>query len=253
MMSLMRHEPEVRSYSVHHPPGTVVLPQPAGWDQLLLTASGVMRVEATTGTWVVPTGRAVWVPDGVDHRLVMRGPVRVRALYLRAGLASVSDRCRAVEVTPLLRELLLHAIERAPLHLAAERDAQLVGVLLDQLSASPDAPLQVPQLTDPRARDVAAILAADPASDATVDELARSVGASRRTIERCFRADTGMTVAMWRQRLRLVEALGLLAEGRSVTSVAAAVGYATPSAFGAMFRSELGTSPARYFGDGPRR
>src|SRR5436309_1694231 len=54
-------------------------------------------------------------------------------------------------------------------------------------------------------------------------------------------------------------ALRLLAEGEPVTRVAHAVGYATPSAFGAMFVRQLGVSPARYFSrptnavSGPRR
>jgi transcriptional regulator GlxA family with amidase domain len=83
--------------------------------------------------------------------------------------------------------------------------------------------------------------------DLPVGELAAAAGASRRTVERLFAAETGMSVGRWRTRLRLVEALRLLAAGEPVTAVAHRTGYATPSAFGAMFRAELGTSPARYF------
>jgi AraC-like DNA-binding protein len=46
---------------------------------------------------------------------------------------------------------------------------------------------------------------------------------------------------------RLLSALPMLAQGAPVAKVARAVGYATPSAFGAMFRRVYGTSPARYF------
>jgi AraC-like DNA-binding protein len=95
---------------------------------------------------------------------------------------------------------------------------------------------------------VADALAAEPAAAATVADLARRVGASRRTIERRFRDETGMSVATWRQRLRLVEALRLLAAGEPVSRVAPAVGYSTPSAFGAMFVRHMGTTPGRYFG-----
>jgi AraC-like DNA-binding protein len=56
-----------------------------------------------------------------------------------------------------------------------------------------------------------------------------------------------MTFGKWRQQLRLLQALRLLAEGTKITQVALEAGYSTPSAFISMFRKALGTTPARYF------
>jgi AraC-like DNA-binding protein len=70
--------------------------------------------------------------------------------------------------------------------------------------------------------------------------LARSTGASKRTLERLFLRETAMTLGRWRRRLRLVEALRLLAQGHAVTRVALGVGYQSPpSVFIAAFRREL--------------
>ena len=41
----------------------------------------------------------------------------------------------------------------------------------------------------------------------------------------------------------------MLAAGQSVTTVALDLGYDSPSAFTAMFRRTLGTTPRRYFGE----
>jgi len=41
--------------------------------------------------------------------------------------------------------------------------------------------------------------------------------------------------------------------GAAVTHVALEVGYATPSAFIAAFKAELGTTPGRYFAQPGRR
>ena len=102
--------------------------------------------------------------------------------------------------------------------------------------------------TRPTSRARALALAiAGPAGGRTIDDLARSVGASRRTLERAFLAETGLTIGAWRQRQRLLRALELLAQGEPVTTVAGAVGYRTPSAFTAMFHEHLGTTPTRYF------
>ncbi len=249
----VEEEPTVRAYAVTHPPGTIVLPQPPGWDQVVYASRGVMTVITPVGTWVVPPHRAVWVPSGLEHRIELSGRASLRTLYLAEGLPGVPAVCAAVNVPPLLRELILHVGSLAP-HRTVPAHDRLIGVLVDQLAALPVAPLQLPRPRDERARALADLILADlemtDLGDArSIDDLARGCGASRRTLERLFAAETGMTVGRWRTRARLVEAVRRLAAGESSTQVAAAVGYSTPSAFGAAFRSELGTSPRRYLGD----
>jgi AraC-like DNA-binding protein len=255
-MSPMRHhgpeeEPAARGYAVTHPAGTVVLPQGPGWDQLILAAGGVMTVETPDGLWVLPPHRAAWVPAGVEHRLVMSGTVRLRTLYLAAGLAALPPACRVVDVSPLVRELVLYAVRVAPLWRDVPEHARLLGVLADQFVVLPDAPLQLPLPSSPVARAVADALLADPAHAGDVAALARAAGASRRTIERLFAREVGMPVGAWRQRLRLVTALRLLAAGHTTTEVALAVGYATPSAFAAMFRTAMHTTPRQWSAASP--
>src|SRR6201999_700948 len=94
--------------------------------------------------------------------------------------------------------------------------------------------------SDPAARAVAERVVAAPGEDVGVDALCRGSGASRRTIERRFRDETGLGAARWRRRARLAAALDALARGDPPARVALDVGYATISAFGAMTRAELG-------------
>jgi AraC-like DNA-binding protein len=259
MMSSMRRlaghdpEPDVRSFAVTPALGTIVPPQPPGWDQLLYATTGVMTVVTEVGTWVVPPHRAVWVPSGLDHHIELTGRVQLRSLYLAEGLGAGLPGCRAVNVTPLLRELVLEAVRRAPLWLDDVSDARVIGLLLEQLEALPDAPLQLPMPRDPRALAVADLLRGDTGASPALglDEVCARAGASRRTVERLFRAETGLGLGEWRTRARLVEAARLLAEGATVTSVAVQVGYATPSAFGAAFRRVLGTTPGRWIEGAP--
>ena len=56
-----------------------------------------------------------------------------------------------------------------------------------------------------------------------------------------------MSFGAWRQQLRLLQALPLLAAGEPVTSVALSVGYESTSAFIARFRQVLGTTPGQYY------
>jgi AraC-like DNA-binding protein len=152
-----------------------------------------------------------------------------------------------VEVTPLLRELLVYCASLGKLDVRIPHEARLAGLVLDLLTTSPTMPLSLPMPRDARALRVADSVRADPASAVGTDDLSRSAGASPRTIERLFALETGMTFGRWRQQARLLSALALLAEGAPVTQVALDVGYASPSAFIAMFKSALGTTPSRFF------
>jgi AraC-like DNA-binding protein len=123
---------------------------------------------------------------------------------------------------------------------------RLAGVLLDQLRYLNIVPLQLPWPRDPRAIRLAAKLRSDPAADISLGALANQSGGSRRTVERLFKAEVGMSVGQWRRKLRLLCALGLLASGRPVTKVALELNYSSASAFVAMFKRELGDTPKRY-------
>src|ERR671923_127352 len=97
------------------------------------------------------------------------------------------------------------------------------------------------------ARGVADALLADVTDDRSLDAWGRAVGASGRTLARLFAAETGMGFERWRTTARLAAALPPLAGGMAVGATARQVGYATPSAFVAAFRREIGTTPAEYF------
>ncbi|MGA8028186.1 MAG: helix-turn-helix transcriptional regulator [Bryobacteraceae bacterium] len=217
-------------------------------DQLVYASRGVMTVRTSSGTWVVPTHRAVWIPAAVPHTITMSGAVAMRTLYLKPRLASALPRgCCVVNVPPLLNELILHACKSAGLKKSVPWQHHLIDVILDQLRAIQMVPLQLPNLSDPRALRVAEILMTDTDSRLPLKQICRAAGASKRTVERLFQEEAGMTFGKWRQQLRFMQAMRLLGEGAKVTHAALAAGYSAPSAFTAAFRRALGTTPTRYF------
>jgi AraC-like DNA-binding protein len=154
--------------------------------------------------------------------------------------------CEVLEVTPLLRELILRATE-LPLEYD-ERGAagRLVRLLLDELASLARLPYNLPM---PKTAPLAAIctrLLEAPNDAATLEHLAQRHGTTARTLARHFRRQTGMSFAEWRRRARLLRALGWIAEGRPILAVALDLGYDSPSAFSAMFRRELGAPPSSF-------
>lgn len=216
--------------------------------QLVAAISGVMTVTTRDGTFVVPPQRAVWVPPRIEHSIRMTGEVAMRTLYVAPALAAkLPARCCVVHVTPLLRELVLRVVDFPKRWDRRGREARIAALVLDEIERASVAPLHLPLPADPRSARVTRALRAEPADARTLAALARSAGASSRTLARLFQRETGMGFRAWRQQLRLQRALERLAAGEPVTTVALDLGYESPSAFSAMFRKALGVPPSRYF------
>ncbi|MEW6270372.1 MAG: AraC family ligand binding domain-containing protein, partial [Thermodesulfobacteriota bacterium] len=128
--------------------------------QLVFAAAGVMTVQTPDGAWTVPPNRAVWVPRRVRHSIRMFGAVAMRTLYLPPEMlpGRMPARCTVLEVSPLLREIVLVAVARGGLRRGSRADENLLRVLLDELrplaGATASAPF-LPLPRDPRALRVA--------------------------------------------------------------------------------------------------
>jgi AraC-like DNA-binding protein len=231
-----------------YPAGHAIAPARHVRAQLIYASRGVMTVNAPQGAWVLPPQRAVWVPAGTPHWTVTASALSMRTLYIdRAAVPGLPAACRVVTVSPLLRELI-GAVTRLPARYDEAGPAgRLVAVLLDEIRTLPVAPLHLPLPRDPRLAAIAEALRAAPGDNRTLAAWGARVGASSRTLARRFLAETGLTFRAWRQQVRLLAALERLAAGEPVTAVALELGYESPSAFAAMFRRALGTSPGRYF------
>ena len=112
------------------------------------------------------------------------------------------------------------------------------------LAAGETAPLELPLPSDPRARAFAERLLADPGGEAAFADLARNAGASLRTLQRRFQAETGLSLEAWRGRARMQQAVVSLSGGAPVTEAALDAGYQSPSAFIAAFKRAFGVTPA---------
>ncbi|WP_399888221.1 AraC family transcriptional regulator [Streptomyces sp. BBFR51] len=216
--------------------------------QLAWASRGTLTVEVASRRWVLPTTRALWIPSGVPHEVVVASHTTMTSLYLPrspTGGPGRWDTVQPVQVPVLLAELIGYLDDP---DLGAVRRAHGEALLLDLLRPVTATALETPLPADPRARRVARELLDDPASALTVDAWGRRVGTSGRTLARLFLADTGMSFGRWRTLVRLQAALPALAAGEPLRRVSSGVGYETVSAFVAAFRRETGTTPGAYFG-----
>ena len=200
--------------------------------QLIYPQSGVAKIVTPQHIWLLSPGRAIWLPGGLPHGLQAVDRVVTQNLY------------RGLAATPLLHTLIDAGLEDA---IPPERMALLQALLADELQRLPAAALcHVTLPSDRRVRQVCDTLCRELDHTATLAWWGQKVGASERTLARLFREETHLSFSEWRQQIRLLEAVCNLARGVAVNTLAQELGYASASAFIAMFRKKLGVSPQRY-------
>ncbi|WP_259783227.1 AraC family transcriptional regulator [Aestuariispira ectoiniformans] len=230
-------------------PGRRITAHAHDWGQLLYAAEGVMAVYTGQGNWVVPPERAVWIPPRTDHGLYAPHGVKFRSLHVGLEFCRLmANHCYVMAVSSVMREMLVRSADLPKDYDEDGPDGRFMRVIIDQMVAAKPVPLHLPMPGDLRLVQITEALVADPSDSRGLEDFARDVGASSRTLARLFDRELGMTFRQWRQQRRLMASLEMLAAGEAVTSVALDLGYDSPSAFIAMFKRTLGVTPTAYFG-----
>jgi AraC-like DNA-binding protein/mannose-6-phosphate isomerase-like protein (cupin superfamily) len=216
-------------------------------NQLLFAESGTMQVETQHGSWMVPPHQAMWIPAGIRHSISMLSDVATRSVYLDDRSARrTADQCQVVGVSPLLRELLIQAVDLPAEYAPRTRDGRIMALLIDEIRLAPTLPLSLPFPKEQRLAARCRRFIAHPTAQDTIETWSRSLGMSRRTFTRLFRQETGLSFSAWQRRACLLSTVPRLLAGEPVTTIAFDLDYSSPAAFTAMFRNLVGASPTAY-------
>ncbi|MEM9565869.1 MAG: helix-turn-helix domain-containing protein [Actinomycetota bacterium] len=217
-----------------------------GFDQghhsLLWSNRSGLEVRTPRVSSMVRPRSGFWVPAGLPYTVEASAPWWTASFVARSCPAAWR-RVSIVEFDDVVGSLLAHVAVHPERPWSADFVSAVVTHLFDAFASHP-APLTFP--TDPRAREVANGLVADPASAMELSDWAPRVGASERTLRRLFLEQTGLTFRRWRVRLRAHGAMRLLADGLPVGEVARRSGYTSTTAFARAFESETGVGPSDY-------
>ena len=224
------------------------------------------RVENKTHASIASRNAFTLIPTTVDGHWNISGPVVVSHVYLTqerlqacaddtAGGRPVELLVRVAHEDPVvagLLQILSHEAERdtESSRLFVE---QVIDLLCLRLVSDHSSIGQRP--ASPRHRGlagwqvnrIAAYIREHMADSIGIDELAAQVGLSRYHFCTAFRQATGRPPYAWLTAERVSRARELLANRQlTITNVALAVGYATPSAFASTFRKLVGASPTEF-------
>jgi AraC-like DNA-binding protein/quercetin dioxygenase-like cupin family protein len=218
--------------------------------QIEYAMHGVVEVETDAAHYLLPPRQAAWIPVGLEHQAVMKPDVKtVAVMFDPALIPDAGGRARIIAVSPLIREMMIHAL-RWPVDRFCGDDvsdgffrtlANLVAEALDH-----EAPLSLPTSVHPI---VAAALAytKEHLDSVTADDVSRAVSVSERTLRRLFQDTLGLPWRTYLLHARMMRAMALLAApGQSVQATSSAVGFENLSSFTRCFSQFCGETPSAY-------
>lgn len=235
----------VRFWALDHPKRTTLEWPISPWPKLVYASSGVLTVDAADRIWLLPATRGLWMLPGTWHRMTCYGPVSVRTLYFRPGTMPDLP-ARSIEVRPLFRELIVETCQAGPLVEDDARHRALFELLSHELRQASSVKGAIPLPHDPDAKRAALALLREGIEPVRVEDLVRTAGLSRRTLERRFVKETGMSLGRWCREARLLAAVRSLGSGAKVEAAALAAGYTGASAFIHAFRRQFGVTPGEW-------
>jgi AraC-like DNA-binding protein/quercetin dioxygenase-like cupin family protein len=215
--------------------------------RLIHSVDGTIGVVCANQSWLLPPHRALWLPPGTEHEMSTRSAARMRSLDVVPRLCAALPREPfAISVSPLLRALIHRAVEIGTAYGEDRHHLALLKAIPQEILRSKRSEISIPFTADRRLAKVCRSLLAGRDLKRPLDDWADNAGASRRTLERLFVSETGMTFVQWRQRALMHLAIGRLVGGASISQVCGDLDILSTSAFHRMFRQVLGTTPARY-------
>lgn len=215
--------------------------------RLIHSVDGTIGVVCARQSWLLPPHRALWLPPGTVHEMSTRSAARMRSLDFVPPLAALLPREPfAISVSPLLRALMHRAVEIGTAYDDDRHHLALLKAIPQEILLSKRSQIAIPFTADRRLAKVCRSLLAGRDLKRPLDDWAANAGASRRTLERLFISETGMTFVKWRQHALMHLAIGRLVGGASISQVCLDLDILSASAFHRMFRQVFETTPARY-------
>jgi AraC-like DNA-binding protein len=237
----------LRSYVEGYPQGGRIPRHSHAQDQLALISQSAAIIETDAAYVVHPLLKALWLPAGIEHSVYSPRPFSLHALYFPANSVRTSAEPQVLGLDNLTRELILFLCAAPRPSQRDARHAHALALLEEVLPAAKAESFSLPRPKTERAQRLADHFTNRPDDGRALEIVAAEVGgASLRTFERLFVAETGLSLAAWRRQSRMLASLSLLAEGKSVSEVAHAVGYDSAAAFSTAFKQCFGIAPSSY-------
>lgn len=215
--------------------------------QLLYCNKGVIHFYCQGRYFLLPPSKAAWIPPGLKHDVHSITHVSYRSLYIDVKeFLPLPKQMQILQVEPLLKCLIEKCCSFEPGYSKNSHEFRMASVIIDAINAAIELPLSLPIPTEKRLLVLFHSILKAPGETKTVNDYAKLINITPRTLNRITQKEIGMSFEKWRLELRLMHAFELLDCGYSITQISQSLGYSNDSSFIARFKQWVGETPAKY-------
>lgn len=230
-----RHDPMASIYPSHQ----------HAWGEFIYAFDGIMQVSIQQQDYITPPPYGIWLPPHLQHSGLNRTEVSHATLYIHESLCTDLPQQAGILLTSPLVTAILQHLKQQP-NLATAEHLRLLEVLVDQLRAAELIQSYLPQSQQAKLQEVLNYLEQHLNNQSSLKQLAEQHNMSERTLARYAMKELGMSIHEWRQRLKVLKSLTLLAQGHTVESIAFDFGYSNSSSFIQVFKRWMQVTPDQF-------
>ena len=216
------------------------------WGEFIYAIDGVLEINVDQIHYLTPPPYGIWLPPNTQHHGINRHKVTHFTLYVHESLCQHMPQQAGILLTAPLVPALLEHIQQYPLPEQDPAYLRLLDVLLDLLTQAKLVGSYLPTSQHPALAKILDHLYQHPADPRTLAELAKTINMTERTLARYSQKELGMSLHEWRQRLKVMKAMTLLNQGKTIETIALDLGYASASAFIYMFKHWMNCTPDQF-------
>lgn len=219
-------------------------------DYLLHAVKGALHVEAAGVRWVLPSSFAAWVPANTEIKVSFERPVTSCSVLSKPGFVEgVPPKPIAFQMSRLTREMAHHCAGWGQDDIHPPEAEIFFKALLLACAGLTETSINVAR---PMHDDIALSKAITFTEEnmrcaLTSKEVARAAGLSQRSMQRKFSEEIGESWGQLLTRMRMINALELLAtQDQKIIQIAEECGYYSLSAFNRCFKEYTGLTPTEF-------
>lgn len=215
--------------------------------QIISCDRGIMEVHTPHTIWTVNPLQSVFIASMEEHQVYFPDHVTVLTAFVdESKLPPLPTQSFAFEPSSFFNSLLVKIVSFSNPSEPTDTQFRILEVFLDELALLTPSTTYLPTSQNLRLKPILDSLKTDLSTKHTLAYYAQKSYMSSRTLSRLFQKELGMSFGDWKMRLKLMEAVKLLGEEKSIKEIALDLGYENVSSFITAFKNYFGKTPTNY-------
>lgn len=237
------HQIEIQEF--HFYPDDEVAPHSSLWGDFNFSLSGILGIQVDGQHFLAPPNYGLWLPPHTSHHgVVSNQPTHFICIRVHPDLCSFFDsRPRTLEIRPFFHALVNELLSLDP-HSTAYR--HLLQALFDQMQTAPNYDQYLPQTTHPVLVPILKKMGQHNFFHLGLQQILSSFPMTERHILRLFQQEFNLSPSEWRNRAKIIYAIGQIQQGDAIKRIALNLGYQQSSSFIEFFKRYTGQTPLKF-------